>query len=211
MSKAVLFSIKPKYCELIASGKKTIEVRKTRPKIDTPFKGYIYCTKQGKLFIHGGIGEKECLFKNPDTQDIKFDFSFELMCCKNKYTEDNFLSGKVIGEFVCKAILPISITYSDPNSKIALREFPFTCLTDKEIMDYLGNGKTGYGFCVSDLVIYDKPKDLDEFMAFGKSNCDCKNCNNCLYMGIDGVCDIKDISQPLFRPPQSWCYVEELR
>ena len=39
---AVLISIKPKYCELIASGKKTVEVRKTRPKIPTPFKGYIY-------------------------------------------------------------------------------------------------------------------------------------------------------------------------
>ena len=44
--KAVMLSIKPKYCELIASGQKTIEVRKTRPKIETPFKCYIYCTKE---------------------------------------------------------------------------------------------------------------------------------------------------------------------
>ena len=43
--KSVLISIKPKYCELIASGQKTMEVRKTRPKIETPFKCYIYCTK----------------------------------------------------------------------------------------------------------------------------------------------------------------------
>ena len=43
--KSVLISIKPKYCELIAAGKKTIEVRKTRPKIETPFKCYIYMTK----------------------------------------------------------------------------------------------------------------------------------------------------------------------
>lgn len=34
--KAVLLSIQPKWCGLIASGKKTIEVRKTRPKIETP-------------------------------------------------------------------------------------------------------------------------------------------------------------------------------
>ena len=45
MSKAVLISIRPKWCELIASGKKTIEIRKTRPKIETPFKCYIYCTR----------------------------------------------------------------------------------------------------------------------------------------------------------------------
>lgn len=43
--KSVMLSIKPKYCELIASGQKTIEVRKTKPKIDTPFKVYIYMTK----------------------------------------------------------------------------------------------------------------------------------------------------------------------
>ncbi len=43
--KAVLISIRPKWCEKIISGEKTIEVRKTRPKMDTPFKCYIYCTK----------------------------------------------------------------------------------------------------------------------------------------------------------------------
>lgn len=40
---AVLISIRPKWCEKIISGEKTIEVRKTRPKMDTPFKCYIYC------------------------------------------------------------------------------------------------------------------------------------------------------------------------
>ena len=43
--KAVLISIQPKWCEKIANGQKTIEVRKTRPKIETPFKVYIYHTK----------------------------------------------------------------------------------------------------------------------------------------------------------------------
>lgn len=45
MSKAVMISIQPKWCELIASGKKTIEVRKTKPKLKTPFKCYIYETR----------------------------------------------------------------------------------------------------------------------------------------------------------------------
>ena len=52
--KSILISIKPKYCELIASGKKTIEVRKSRPKLDTPFKVYIYCTKAPKGWVHIG-------------------------------------------------------------------------------------------------------------------------------------------------------------
>lgn len=164
MSKSVLLSIKPKYCELIASGKKTIEVRKTKPKLDTPFKVYIYETKA--LYKPNGCNH---LFKG---------------------------EGKVIGEFVCKAILPISITYSDPNSKIALREFPYTCLTDKEIMDYLGNGKTGYGLPISDLVIYDKPKELRDFSS-GSSRLTWDDNGNWVWSGMK-------------RPPQSWCYVEEL-
>ena len=180
--KAVLFSIKPKYCELIASSKKTVEVRKTRPKIDVPFKGYIYCTKD---FYRAGDG----------------------------YFQGKYC-GKVIGEFVCKAILPISITYSDQNSKIALREFPFTCLTDKEIMDYLGNGKTGYGFHISDLVIYNKPKELGEFYTdscinFREGGC-VSPTNNCVYQFHNSQGDIQPCITKLKRPPQSYCYVEEL-
>ena len=49
MSKAVLFSIKPEWCALIANGQKTMEIRKTRPKQEPPFKGYIYCSKNGPL------------------------------------------------------------------------------------------------------------------------------------------------------------------
>ena len=51
--KSVLISIQPKWCELIASGKKTVEVRKTRPNLGTPFKCYIYETK-GKVERAGG-------------------------------------------------------------------------------------------------------------------------------------------------------------
>lgn len=49
--KDVLISIQPKWVEKIASGEKTIEVRKTRPKIDTPFKVYIYATKTGERLV----------------------------------------------------------------------------------------------------------------------------------------------------------------
>lgn len=45
MAKAVLISIRPEWVEKIARGEKTVEVRKTRPKLDTPFKCYIYCTQ----------------------------------------------------------------------------------------------------------------------------------------------------------------------
>ena len=44
MNKSVITSVSPQECELIASGKQTMLVRKTRPKIETPFKCYIYMT-----------------------------------------------------------------------------------------------------------------------------------------------------------------------
>ena len=53
--KAVLISIRPKWCEKIISGEKTIEVRKTHPKMKPPFKCYIYQTGKG-----GVIGEFVC-------------------------------------------------------------------------------------------------------------------------------------------------------
>lgn len=53
MSKAVMLSIQPRWCELIAAGEKTLEVRKTRPKIETPFKCYIYCTKGEPSLTYG--------------------------------------------------------------------------------------------------------------------------------------------------------------
>ena len=163
--KAVLISIQPKWCELIANGKKTVEVRKTKPKIETPFKVYIYMTAGDAVYpvsINGA-----------------------------PYTCSNVGGKEVIGEFVCDAIFPMSVWYSNPNYRLSRREYPYTCLTDKEIMDYLGNGVEGYGWHISDLVIYDKPKELGEFEGLRKTK-----------FGYEPI--------KLTRPPQSWCYVEEV-
>lgn len=178
--KCVLMSIKPKYCELIAAGKKTIEVRKSKPKLKTPFKCFIYECK-GK--------EVSKIIDIPKEQGGGVLDYYEYEGC-----------GKVIGEFVCDCIIPISITYSDPNNRIAQNEFPYTCLTDKEIMDYLGNGKQGYGWHISDLVIYDKPKELSEFYKHDNT-----------YDNVFGwVFEDRPKKVPIKRPPQSWCYVEEV-
>lgn len=210
--KAVLISIQPKWCEKIANGEKTIEVRKTAPK-EVPFKVYIYCTKHGKQFFHNGIGEKECLFKNPDTGKIKFDYAFEVMCCKNDYSKDNFLSGKVIGEFVCDWITEIN-PHCDIDGCVNqyIHGYPAIlgddCLSFNEMNAYLGN-KKGYDWHISDLVIYDKPKDLSEFRKpcpYGDLPCwICPSCDK------DENDNLIQCFNTVSRPPQSWCYVEELQ
>ncbi len=168
--KSVLISIKPKYCELIGNGSKTIEVRKTRPKIETPFKCYIYCT-------HSGITAKE--------RD------------RNIYTD---FSGKVIGEFVCDGIYEFHynkggyLVKGDISTTInALAQ---SRLTDVEFREY-AREQSVYGWHISDLKIYDKPKELHNF----------HNCSRCK---IKYDCDVADWNcyEPLKRPPQSWCYVE---
>ena len=60
--KAVMLSIQPQWCSLIAKGKKSLEVRKSRPTLETPFKVYIYCTKTPGLDAVSGkvVGEFIC-------------------------------------------------------------------------------------------------------------------------------------------------------
>jgi predicted transcriptional regulator len=181
--KSVLISIQPKWCELIASGKKTVEVRKTKPKIDVPFKCYIYETT-GKL--------KWCnKCKDPCERP------YPNCACHEGW-------GKVIGEFVCENIECLNerdlFEGMDEISNSRIEEY--SCLSIDELLQYKGNKDEIYAWHISDLVIYDKPKELGEF----KKPCDHKNdCCTCdRYNVFDHLCRDK-----FTRPPQSWCYVEE--
>lgn len=179
---AIMISIKPKYCELIIASKKTIELRKSRPKVPPPVKVYIYCTLPKERFSIGQ-GNYAC--------------SDNLYLCDNKVKcGDGFedigketisLNGKVIGEFVCDKInvKTLSSLIVKEDAEETLRG---SFLSREDIYKYL-NVETGkniyeqkhslfYLWHISDLKIYDKPKELREF--------------------------------GLSRPPQSWCYVQPL-
>lgn len=79
--------------------------------------------------------------------------------------------------------------------------------------DNFGGGL--YGWHISDLVIYDKPKELSEFATFCNKNVNrCANCEHYLFdnddlNGYRRWCGVYR-RKPLTRPPQSWCYVEEV-
>ena len=184
--KSVLISIQPKWCELIASGKKTVEVRKTRPKLETPFKCYIYCTKDSKVQFWTG--------KRYSYADDHSHNAFDK--CGN---------GKVIGEFVCDRITEYECS-SDGFGELATT--CGTCLTYDEIINYC-NGNSLYAWHISDLVIYDKPRELSEFRKpciYGEeSDVSCFLCDKSGYRHDMHV----DCFNTVTRPPQSWCYVEE--
>lgn len=192
MLQEIMLSVRPKWCELIARGKKTIEIRKTKPKCDTPFKVYIYCTKQrvnGEILL---------------TYDKKIEG-------RNKGFRDGGdipLADKVIGEFVCYECYPIHVPTDIQFSIDTGLWSPFSerilhdaCLTPEEVIDYAGNKEDIFGWCISDLIIYDKPKQLSEFW---KANVVCHRGtqkNDC-----DGCWDCE-----ITRPPQCFCYVERRR
>lgn len=200
--KAVMLSIQPKWCELIASGKKTVEVRKTKPKLEMPFKVYIYCTMPNPKTDHSWQNKPNLYVKGGKVKWI--DGAFE------NTTFWNYAHQRVIGEFVCDHIYGIInfLPYESEDNHHTI--FPCvleqTCLTDDEIDEYLGQ-RDGFGWHITDLVIYDKPKELREFYQKCKSydkdeweNDDCLECEN--PCGNGGKLYLK-------RPPQSWYYVEE--
>ena len=181
--KSVLISIRPQWVEKIANGEKTIEVRRTRPKLEVPFKCYIYETKgQYIKFIHGA------------------------------HTKYGYGRGKVIGEFICDKVYSIknrgsSFSVADEEQSVTNEIARQSCLYYDDMVSYFGN-KDGFGWHISDLKIYDKPKELGDF----KKHCHYKDRNSyCLaneceyYSDWTGIC-----CNWVERPPQSWCYVEDL-
>ena len=206
--KSVLISIKPQWCEKIASGRKTFEVRHTAPK-ETPFKCYIYCTKS-KPFI----------------QKIRFGD----LAISHTQISNNLYNGKVIGEFICDKTYPIKAYTFDGGDaargrcKLIQTFLPAekahkilfgTCLSTDEMYDYIGEGKFGYAWHISDLKIYDKPKELSEFKT---SPCEKpeKACENCKYRVVINTPDMYEVDcfvangREISRPPQSYMYVEEI-
>lgn len=197
MNKAVMISIKPQYCELIAAGKKTIEVRKSKPKLETPFKVYIYQSTETRLMTAYKKGETTG-YKDDDGNDILFDEFVPV----RKLT---FNQRKVIGEYVCDEISEFTVDeYSDHLYYISDDELVETWLLKEELWDY-GKGKTLYGWHISNLVMYDEPKELSEFK---KINRDCVYSD--LGLAIPNCDKCKEPTCFIQRPPQSWFYVEEI-
>lgn len=197
MDKAVLISIRSGWCCQIAAGKKTVELRKSRPNIDTPFRCYIYCTQATPLLawqerwspthkafrtelwpIHGyGLEKAQSLFE--------------------------LFNGRVIGTFVCDKINQLThvgtMERSEPDKLyIETPDFQYesadellqaACLSEGIAEEYLKGGD-GYGWHIADLKIFDHPQAVYSFTGLRETR-----------FGLMPV--------GLTHPPQSWCYVAE--
>ena len=204
--RAIIKSVSPRICEKVANGDCTILVSKTAPKFDLPFKGYICCTN-AKPYLYREANPPFKLFLDSDLYE------------GNGY-DDRLFSGKVIGDFICDEIIEWQydrghqyyVDYPDDCTSY----FPYlkchseaTGLKCSEI-EKLGKGKPLYGLHISDLKIYDKPKELSEFERPCTYKGICYSCERFRPNGIPlpapyGFCETK-----ITHVPSNWCYVEEL-
>ena len=201
--KSVLISIQPYWVFLIIARKmgwdipqnKSVEIRKTYPKEKSwNKKAIIYCTQDKKSFNR-----------------IPKEYQGSMRP----------LLGKVIGEFVCDYIAEISkrghvfvATIETPSlgCRISTQiEFPCRAcmgMSYDELSKY-SNNKIIYEWNISNLKIYDKPKELYEFERPCPYDEECWKCK----YHYDGsfyeppCCNWEDFE--ISRPPQSWCYVDE--
>lgn len=193
MDKAVLISIRPEWVEKILSGKKTLELRKAKPKLETPFKVYIYCTNQKNTILWNAR-------------------SYIYVDDHNHNAFDRCWNGSVVAEFTCDRIDEydddtISSYQHEDYARWNDFDLDRACMHPEDFQNY-ANGKWLYGWHISKLDIYDTPKELTEFQTW-------KKCKSCSKSGYESTACIYDencmVPLAITKAPQSWCYVEELQ
>lgn len=210
--KKILISIRPKWVAKILNGEKTFEIRKTAPKCNFPCEVYVYCTKDKNELR---------LFDKEICEQFKSDRARAYSLVEQKYYTafiDRMsvpCNGKVVAKFTLNKVEVIAkkhyeLPYYIDEDRLCKR----ACLDYKELRRYLG-GKDGYAWHIDNLVIFDKPKELSDFIdsdtptyeqaksfleaAFGRPYCKETYKGSCEQLGY-----------ALRRPPQSWQYVEEI-
>ena len=141
-----MMSVRPEWLWKILDGQKTIEVRKTRPVLEPPFKVYLYCTKGGDELWHGDRNRQRTFGHGGSYR----------------------MNGTVCAEFVCDRIYQIVVRRGKGMILLdGCDEAPFTndnkmCLTKPQLYDYLGSAK-GYGFHITELRTYDAARSIGDF------------------------------------------------
>lgn len=192
--KSIITSVSPYLCGKIVSGDCKILVKKSTPK-EVPFRAYIYCTKTKNKW---SLCDYEGAYQNSEGEIV--------------YAQQH-----VIGEFICDRVYNIDYLpkeYEGNPSQFSEFICNNSCLSFEQIMEYK-RGKTLYGWHISDLKIYDKPKKLNEFKTppCEKSEKACGNCKWLIKINTPDVyeceCCVEDGRQ-ITSPPRSWMYVEEI-
>ncbi len=226
MPKSIFASVQPYWVFLIiakAMGwnidkEKTVEVRKNYPRANDWDKTVkIYCGKDKKSFaripkeyqplmqqfLGKVIGEFVC----DKIDEYRAEFcDFEHSDCTSKKCALNQIL-KVVGydDYDATPLYQFESSNEEDNPD-GCELVKNSNVAFNEIRNYIGEtffDKPFYGLHISNLIIYDKPKELGEFK---KINRDCRYADLGLAKRDCPECQNKECF--LARPPQSWCYVE---
>ena len=208
--RAILISVKPEWVEKILNKEKTAELRTTCPKEwkdylsgktdikPSPIKGYIYCTKRKEYLVIDS-------FENDDYYWEEYTIYQNLKDGNDRTTTS--VNGRVIAEFTLNNVTKHEKNFIDAEDRLSYNfltedvikigfntDLDGLCDFDSFVEDY-GKGKPLYAWHIDKLKIYDKPKELSEFST--------------TLHRMKGK-EFRYTSHLLQRPPQSWCYVEDL-
>ena len=165
----ILVSLKPYYYYLIGEGIKKVEVRKSYPKAeDWSKRAWFYMSRDEKSFA-----------KIPTEFQEKYRKHF----------------GKVGMRFVCDRIYDITPT-SPHKYDCGWNVYEeHSRLTFDEFRNYLRE-KNGYGWHITDLVVYGEPRELSDFLLYN------------VRTYIDEESGLPMPTHEIARPFQSWAYVK---
>jgi len=197
--RSILMSIHPRPVANILNRLKTKEVRKMFP-IDYVGWIYIYCTKDNQQELT--LDEKTNKWYYSVGKYRKHTLSNKNHRYISKY------NGKVVARFYCDNV---EIIWWTPNEENPKNLFENSCLTKQEIKKYL-DGNIGYAINISQLEIFDAPKELSEFYKGFKRKYYKNNFAQDIHKEKDVLVQpIKcgyEYTYPLTKAPRSWCYVE---
>lgn len=195
--KSILISIQPYYAYLEMKGIKTVEMRKTEPK-----------DKEWSRKVKVYVSHNEKSFKRIPKEDREW------------FTQ---YVGKVAFEFVCEKVdkigsdwirhygeMPLIIYYKNVEYQEICKN---ACLGYGEMYKY-SNDKDLLALHITDLKIYDKPKELGEITTYTtRHRYTTKKAKE--FTG-DGI-NIEKLmhgnrveARIITKPPQSWQYIQEL-
>lgn len=160
---------------------------------------------------------------NPGVTEINGEILLLLRVAVRPKQDDHFLRVPVLRDGKIET-LQLDKSELDCSDERVLDLLKSACMTEREVLDYIGGqfNRDTYFWHISDLKIYDKPKELREFRTwrFGKND-GCETCFNKkwwegdtadenLAKRICAPCQKDNFRKQITRPPQSWCYVEEI-
>ena len=197
--KAILMSIRPQHVANILNGLKTLEIRRRFP---SDYVGwvYIYCTKDHNNLLH-----KNCAgiwwVEDKDFQKKNKRLGIE---------QQPIYNGKVVARFWCDKVeeihsilVPFTFdqtiidfytdTFNDMNDLLKA-----SCLDYYSLEQYLKYSQKGYAIHITNLEIFDKPKEISEFSHYDNSQ----------YQALPNGEQYKGVLEPLTRAPQSFMFIE---